>query len=299
MNRTGTRAASILALLAVLAFHLHVRSKPEVDLNFADRALLAVTGPIQSGFTGISGGASSTVDQYLLLVGTAKENERLRVELARSASTEAELVGLRRENDRLRELVGLRESSSGELGAASVIGRGTSSRFHTLRLDRGSDLGIEAGMAVVSVSGVVGQILRVSRSYSDVLLLTDGLSSAGVMVQKSGLRGLAAGDGSDFLQLKYLRRNDADGVAVGDLVVTSGEDGVFPEGVPLARVTQADVPETGLFLNIAMAPITELHRLEEVMVVLDPGSGPFHLPLPQDLKGWEQDGASIADEEAG
>ena len=103
----------------------------------------------------------------------------------------------------------------------------------------------------------------------------------------------------NFLQLNYLRRNDADGVAVGDLVVTSGEDGVFPEGVPLARVTQADVPETGLFLNIAMEPITELHRLEEVMVVLDPGSGPFHLPLPQELKGWEQDGARIAEEVAG
>lgn len=293
MNKPGTRAASVLALLAVLGLHVHARSKAESEVNLADRVLLAVTGPIQDGLSGVGEGAAGLFDHYLWLVGASKENEDLKVQLASSRSSLAELTSLRGENDRLRQLVGLRESAPGQLAAASVIGRGTSSRFHTLRLDRGSDRGIAPGMAVVSVAGVVGQILRVSRGYSDVLLLTDGLSSAGAVVQKSGLRGLAVGDSSDQLQLNYLRRSDVGSVAVGDLITTSGEDGVFPEGFPLARVARAEAPETGLFLDIVLEPAAELHRVEEVLVVLDPGSGPFHLPPPQDLTGWEQDGASL------
>ena len=297
MNTPGTRAASLLALLAVLAFHAHARSKADTELNLADRSLLAVTGPIQAGVSSIGEGSAGILEHYLWLVGTSRENEDLKLELAHSRSSLAELVSLRSENDRLRQLVGLRESAPGRVTAASVIGRGTSSRFHTLRLDRGSERGIEPGMAVVSVAGVVGQILRVSRNYSDILLLTDGLSSAGAVVQKSGIRGLAVGDSSDQLQLSYLRRSDVGSVGVGDLITTSGEDGVFPEGFPVGRVTRAEAPETGLFLDIEIEPVAELDRVEEVLVVLDPGSGLFHLPPPNVLTAWEQDGASIDDEE--
>ena len=128
-------------------------------------------------------------------------------------------------------------------------------------------------MAVISVSGVVGQVLRVSGSYADVLMLTDGLSAAGVTVQRSGLRGLVVGDGSDQLQVSFLRRSDAHGVSPGDLVVTSGEDGVFPQGVIVGKVLKAEAPETGLFLNINLEPAAALHRLDEVMVVVELHAG--------------------------
>jgi len=286
-------------LLAVLGFHAHARSKAPTDLGFGDRILLGVMGPIQSQLSGFAEAVSSVFDHYLFVVGTSHENEVLKVELAGSTTALSELASLRTENDRLRRLNGLRESAPGRLVGASVIGRGTSSRFHTLRIDRGSDLGVEPGMAVVSVSGIVGQILRASRGYADVLLLTDGLSSAGAMIQKSGLRGLAVGDSSNRLQLDFLRRNELAGVSTGDLVVSSGEDGVFPEGVPLGRVVVAEAPETGLFLNIVIEPSAALHRVEEVMVVVDSGLGPFHIPLPHELTAWEQDGASVADGDEG
>jgi rod shape-determining protein MreC len=284
-------------LLAVLGLHVHARAKAEGDLNFVDRVLLAVTGPLQQGFSGLAESGAGVFDHYLFVVGASKENKDLKAELAGTRPALAEIKSLRLENDRLRRLIGLRESAPGRLVAASIIGRGTSSRFHTLRLDRGTDLGVAPGMAVVSVSGVVGQILRVSRGYSDVLLLTDGLSSAGAMVQRSGLRGLAVGDSSDRLQLDFLRRNDLSGVSVGDLIVSSGEDGVFPEGVPIGRVVKAEAAETGLFLDVVMEPAAALHRLKEVMVVVEPGLGPFHIPLPHELTQWEQDGASLDDGE--
>jgi rod shape-determining protein MreC len=297
VTRPGARATSVLVLLAFLGLHAHARSKSVAELNGGDRILLAVTGPLQYRLTAVARGLSSGFEHYVLAVGASKENELLKHQLAGTSSSLSELENLRSENDRLRRLIGLRESAPGQVVAASVIGRGTSSRFHTLRIDRGSDLGVEPGMAVVSVSGVVGQILRSSRGYSDVLLLTDGLSSAGAMMQNSGLRGLAVGDSSNRLQLDFLRRNSLDGISSGDLVVSSGEDGVFPEGVPLGRVVLAEAPETGLFLNIVVEPAAALQRVEEVLVVVDAGLGPFHIPLPDELQDWERDGASVVDEE--
>ena len=297
MKRPGTRAASFLALLAVLGLHVTAKNKPPGELGIADRMLLAVTGPVQNGLGSVAGGVTDGFNHYLLLVGAAKENDRLHLELAASRSALSELNGLRRENQRLRELAGLREAAPGSVQAASVIGRGTSPRFHTLRIDQGHGAGLQAGMAVVSVAGVVGQVLRVSRNYADVLLITDGLSSAGAMVEKSGLRGLAVGDSSDQMKLSYLRRTDAGGIQQGDLVVSSGEDGVFPEGVPLARILKIDAPESGLFMDVELEPAAPLARLEEVLVVLDPGSGPFHIPLPEELSGWEEDAASVDDGE--
>jgi rod shape-determining protein MreC len=117
--------------------------------------LLAVTGPLQYRLTALAEGVSGFFEHYLLAVGASKENKLLKQQVAATQSSLSELENLRAENDRLRRLVGLRESAPGQVVAASVIGRGTSSRFHTLRIDRGSDLGVEPGMAVVSVSWIL------------------------------------------------------------------------------------------------------------------------------------------------
>jgi rod shape-determining protein MreC len=279
VSRPGLKAAAVLVVLAVLGWHVHARSKPEAELNVADRVLLSATGPIQRGLHGLIGGTGDLGSHYLFLVGVSRENDELRAELIQARAAIAELSELRRENDRLRELVALRDRAPATTVAASVVGRGTSARFRTFRIDRGSDDGVEAGMAVLSAAGAVGRVLRASGDYADVLLLTDGLSAAGAVVQESRLRGVVLGDGDDTLTLGFVRRADASGVVPGDVLVTSGEDGVFPEGVALGVVTEAAAPETGLFLDIVVEPAVALDRLDEVLVVLEHGAGPFTLPM--------------------
>jgi len=82
------------------------------------------------------------------------------------------------------------------------------------------------------------------------------------------------------MELGFVRRRDQHSVAPGQLVVSSGEDGLFPEGVPLARVSEVQVPETGLFLNITLESIADLDRLEEVIVIVEEGVGAFQFPSP-------------------
>jgi rod shape-determining protein MreC len=190
----------------------------------------------------------------------------------------AELDELRYENERLRQLHGLRARAPGRTVAASVIGRGVSSRFHTLRIDRGARAGLQEGQGVIASGGAVGQVLRVSEQFADVLLLTDGLSTVGAVLQDSRLRGVAAGQGGEFLELGFIRRRELHEVSQGQLVVSSGEDGLFPEGVPLARVTQVRAPETGLFLEVTLESVADLDRVEVVLVIVEGGTGPFQFP---------------------
>ena len=203
MSRPALRAAAVLALLAVLGWHVHARLKPEADLNVADRLLLTVTGPVQNAMTNSVGSLGGVLDTYVLLVGVRKRNEELEAVVARYEAMTAEIGELRAENDRLREMGGLKSRLDGETLAAAVIGRGTTSRFHTLRIDRGTNDGIKPDMAVVAPRGAVGRILRASGSYADVLLITDGLSSAGAVVQRSRARALAVGDGDGGLSIRH------------------------------------------------------------------------------------------------
>ena len=280
MSRAGIRAACILAVLGLLGWHVHVRAKPTRETSFADRGLLAVTGPLQKGLTGLARGTTDNIQRYFWLVGLRDQNKRLSRELCVAKGGLAELSELRLENERLRQLHGLRARIPSRSVGASVIGRGVSTRFHTLRIDRGSRAGLRSGQAVVARGGAVGQILRVSEGFADVLLLTDGLSTVGAVLQESRLRGIAAGQGGDFMELGFVRRRDQHSVAPGQLVVSSGEDGLFPEGVPLARVSEVQVPETGLFLNITLESIADLDRLEEVIVIVEEGVGAFQFPSP-------------------
>jgi len=280
VSRQGFRGAAILGLLALLGLRVHAGMKPPEDLGGVDRALLAVTGPVQGGLDSIIDGTRGVFTGYFALVGVAEENERLSTELSSAHAAIAELGELRLENDRLRRLNELRERQAGRTVGATVIGRSTSARFRTVRIDQGTESGVSAGDAVLSVDGAVGQILRAGAGHADVLLLTDGLSAAGARVQDSRLRAVAAGDGGATLQLGFVRRTDRSDVKEGDLVVTSGDDGVFPSGVPLGRIAAIDMPETGLFLEVELTPAAPLDRLEELLVVLDAGGGPFALPEP-------------------
>ena len=280
MSRQGFRGAAILGLLALLGLRVHAGMKPPEDLGAVDRGLLAMTGPVQGGLSSVIDAGRSVFTGYFALVGAAEENERLARELAAARAAVAELGELRLENDRLRRLNALRDRQSGEAVGATVIGRSTSARFRTVRIDQGTESGIEPGDAVLSVDGAVGQILRAGAGHADVLLLTDGLSAAGARIQDTRLRAVAAGDGGGTLQLGFVPRTDRGDVKEGDLVVTSGDDGVFPPGVPLGRIAAIDMPETGLFLEVEVAPAASLDRLEELLVVLDPGGGPFPLPAP-------------------
>jgi rod shape-determining protein MreC len=146
-------------------------------------------------------------------------------------------------------------------------------------VDRGGQAGVEAGQPVIDELGVLGQVTRAYPLTSEVTLLTDKDQAIPVEVQRSGLRAVLAGAGAGAMELRFLATN-AD-VQPGDILVTSGLDGVYLPGLPVARVAKIDRDNSFSFARIACEPIAGVERHGQVLI-LGRRTMP---PLPEELAG--------------
>ncbi len=297
--RLSTRTKLVIALLFVVltAWNLHANRKQSSDLNIADRTVLFVTAPLQRALRWTVGGIGGVFSGYVDLIHVKRDNTELRERLAGWESMEAQVRELEIENDRLRRLANLRERADVPSVGAQVIGWGTSDRFRVVRIDRGRAHGLAPGLGVIDARGVVGQVLHTSAGAADVLLMSDASSNLAARVQETSLRGLARGDGRWGATLEFVNRQDAGAVREGELVVTSGDNAIFPAGIPVGRVTRVEVADTGQFLTVGLEPSSDLANLRELLVLLEPGV-PFgeeleFLPMPGAVAGHEPYGPPL------
>ena len=183
-----------------------------------------------------------------------------------SKGKEEFLFEIEEENKRLRKLLNLKEHSIYEGLASSVIAREPGNWFQALLLDRGERSGVKKNSIVVTPEGLVGRVIKVNKSSSQVLLITDPGSEIGVLVQRSRIQGVIQGKGR-YLILKYLPL-EAD-VREGDLIITSGLEGrLFPKGLTVGRIKKIEPPlPQDLFLNIIVIPEVNLSSLEELLLL--------------------------------
>lgn len=252
-------------LLAPLASYLSSGHRGR-EPNFIDRAVLRVATPLQFGLSWLLGGADDAVEGYLALRGAHEEARECRAQLAEARAEVNALREAGAENLRLKAMLGYVEESVDQEIVARVIGLNPSPQFQSLRINRGEDDGVRAGMPVVTPDGVVGQVVRAVGTSADVLLLTDPASRIGGVVQRTRVRAtvMGAGDGHR-LSLDFVRREDD--VRDGDVVVTAGTDGIFPRGLRVGTVSAMQRPPVGMFLKARVEPAVDLARVEEVLVV--------------------------------
>ncbi len=234
--------------------------------NLVDRVALAVTAPVQRAAVAAVDGAVNAWQQYVSLRSVRRETAQL---LEENAKLRADVVGLaeaRAENERLRRLVHYDETSPGPKVVARVLGINPDPNRLTLRIDRGEGDGVRRGQAVVTADGVVGQVLRATASAADVLVVFDSNSRLGGRIQRTRARVGISGAGDDQpLKLEYLLRTED--LEEGDLVVTSGTDGVYPPGLVVGRVTSVQRQTSGMFLNAGILPAVNFTKAEEVVVL--------------------------------
>jgi rod shape-determining protein MreC len=174
------------------------------------------------------------------------------------------LEEVEQENARLRELLAFRERLVGEVIAATVVGRDATGLARTLTIDRGERDGVRRGAAVLAPAGVVGQVFQVSAHAARVLLITDHNSGVDAVVQRTRARGIVEGTVTEACGLKFVKRTED--LQPGDVVVTSGVDGIFPRGLPIGELTSVDKRGQGLFQYATVRPFVDFDRLEEVLV---------------------------------
>jgi len=203
------------------------------------------------------------------------ENAKLRAEVER---LEADLGRAREqslENERLRRLLGMRTGLAPKSVGGSVITSSVSGQSRVLVLDQGTEAGVRPDQAVVAWGGAVGRVVASGSRVSKVRLLTDPNSGVAGVVQRTRVEGMVLGTGKDTVEMAYVPKY-AD-VVVGDRVVTSGLDGVFPRGFTIGTVAVVGEP-TGASKKIEIVPEVRFGALEEVLVLLEPVGGGMLAP---------------------
>jgi rod shape-determining protein MreC len=202
---------------------------------------------------------------YFALQNTSKENEQLRHENDALKLELNQYKSKAAEADRLADLLNFRQSQRNvPMLTARVIGRSADTSSQTIYLDRGEREGIRRNMGVITPDGVVGKVVESYRDTAQVLLLTDKDSGVGAMLADSRLQSPVGGTGEPILMMKYIATDDP--VTVGEHVVTSGMDRIFPRDLPVGTVTE--IKQGRPFQHVRVRPAANLARLEEVIVLL-------------------------------
>lgn len=236
-------------------------------VSIAERAALTMTYPIQKGIDLVFTTSSKFFDNYINLMGVKEKNYRLSRDLDLMKHNLAQLEEARLENLRLHKLLNFKKQHDilTQGIAAHVIGRQTDSLSRILIIDCGSGQNLEINNPVFTYDGVIGRIIACGPQSAKVLLLVDQSSACDVLIQRNRIRGTLQGTGNDFCQLAYLQQT-AD-VKVGDLLITSGLDNIFPKGLTVGTVVASTKNHNGLSQMIKVKPRFDLNTIEEVYII--------------------------------
>lgn len=247
---------SITLLVADLRFH---------TLESARRAVAAVLWPIQRvAYVPVDAGMDLG-EYFSTLYSLKTENDQLRRRELATANQLLRQGHLEEENRRLRALLDMRERQPAEGRVAEILYAARDPFTRKIIVDKGSNAGVEPGQPVIDELGVLGQITRTYLFTSEVTLLTDKDQAIPVQVQRSGLRAVLAGAGIGTMELRFLAAN-AD-VQPGDILVTSGLDGVYLPGLPVARVVNIDRDNSFSFARIDCEPLAGVERHGQVLIL--------------------------------
>ena len=231
-----------------------------------EAATFGLFAEVQRGTTSVAGGVQDSWQNYFALQQVRGENDALRQEVARLRVQMQQERALAQQSRSLQELLDLRSAVELDTTAANVIGAGASPEFRTMTLDKGTSHGLKSDMAVISPTGVVGRIILPTPRASKLQLLIDRSAAAGAMIERTRAQGLVMGTGAG-LRMDYVS-GTAD-VKVGDRVVTSGIDGIYPKGFVIGQIESVE-QGGGDYREIVVRPAVDFATLESVLVVTTP-----------------------------
>lgn len=277
MSKKWIRNLSIIACIVLIFSILAVNTvQPRENLTLPEKGLRIVATPFQFMFKGIGDGVNGFFSYFNDKGELRQENETMKKQISQLNMELAEMDEIRMENVRLKGLLEYKIETTGQynLKMAEIIAENNNNLQHTITLNMGSQDGIITGMSVVNPNGLIGRISAVLPNSSEVMLLTDRESAVGARVRSTREAiGVVEGDGSSsgMLQLIHLQ-HDAD-IYVGDEIITSGLDNIFPSGVRIGEVTAIEYGSSGLTKTAYIRPYVNFLNLEDVFVVLNSGGG--------------------------
>ncbi|MBN2332936.1 MAG: rod shape-determining protein MreC [Deltaproteobacteria bacterium] len=263
----------ILVIFLVTTFFLGLKTRQFQLLATLEKGVMMVAYPFQKGADLAIDTCNSIIEGYVTLVHVKQENRALK---NRIANLERQLIARQEEhhqNEQLRKLLDFQDTHllPPHITIANIIGRDAGNFSQLVFVDRGSRDRIKKHSPALTHRGIVGRVIAVSPFSAKVMLITDNHSSCDVMIQRTRERGILQGGNQALCKINYLLRS-AD-VQVGDTVITSGMDKIFPKGMPVGTVVSVQKEESGLSQEIIVEPFANLNGLEEIIITASPEPG--------------------------
>lgn len=275
--KQGASARAKVVIFSLIALSLLVADARLRSLGAIREALATALYPLQVVALLPRDAAFAVGDYFSTLSAVQRENQRLRQEQLLNAQTLQQIQQLSAENAQLRKLLDANERLPVKSVMSEILYDARDAFTRKIILDRGSREGVRPGQPVIDDLGVVGQVTRVYPFTAEVTLLTDKDQAVPVQIVRSGLRSIAYGLGNaGRLDLRFMPAN-AD-VQNGDIVVTSGLDGVYPPGLMVAKVAQVESKSSDAFARISLQPMAGIDRNRQLLILLNDESFP---PRPQ------------------
>ncbi len=262
-KKKGLITLIVLLVLSLIMLSIQIKGKEKATLlsNVVDTAVYPLQYAIEKSGRFIKG----SWNHYIYLINAHEENQKLKKKVREYESKISKLEEYGIENKRLKKMLDFKQSVSGTMVPARVVGKDFSSWFKTISIDRGRKHGITNGLAVVTPSGIVGHIVSASSYTSRVLLITDPNSGVAVINQRNRTQGVVSGGSGSICRLKFISRNTQ--VQMKDLFISSGLGGIFPKGLTVGKVIRISENKKELFQSIDILPAVVFSKLEEVFII--------------------------------
>ncbi len=270
-------AVAILIVVNVLV--LSISGNRRFSLTGPGGVMISIFGPFQEIASRSIWLIKDIWRHYFYLVSLARSYGALEKDLGEAQERNTRFTEIERANTRLRDLLDFQKQRPNQYLPAEIIGKDPSPWFKSVVIDKGSAEGVRKGLPVVISKGIVGMVTETWFHYSKVLLIIDQNSAVDALVQQSRARGMVRGKSADRCRLDYVLRKHE--IAVGDTVISSGLDGVFPKGLRIGEVSEVIPADSGIFQEVIITPFVDFHRMEEVLVVIPPPAPPEERPLEE------------------
>lgn len=266
------RRRAFFILLAVLVAQLLLLSA-QITRDHKARLIqvwaVAVFDPFARALRGTADAATAAWKSYRGLWQAQQRNFELQMQLVAARSEIQQLTEQAAEARRLRDLLEFKNRLPFQTVAAEVIATSPGEASTAVFIDKGTDAGLTSDMAVITPAGIVGKTIAVFPHTAQVLLITDPASGAACTLERSRVQGILKGGTRSLCQIHYVMNETP--VALGEMVLTSGLDQIYPKGLPAGSVIQ--IAEGNIYKNVTVKPAAALDRLETVLVVFRPRSG--------------------------
>ena len=268
LNWLNLDLRKVIRLFIALCFPLlsiQLQKRPSSKESWVDKPFTLIIGFVEGSIFEIADDIRNTTSLYLNLIGIKKEILVLKEENLLLKTQALSVKELENENSRLHGLLDFQMKSKMNLVAAKVIGHDLVSDHATIRINKGTHHGVKQGQAVISLNGVIGYTYRTQSFTSHVLLITDRYSVVDAIVSRTRSRGIVEGNGAGSTALQHIEKSLD--LKVGDSLVTSGLDNIFPKGFPIGHIENIENLPFSVSPKVEVKPVVDPHNVEEVFII--------------------------------